>query len=371
LAASLGVLAVGALAATPAMAFDNIEWTWQKDIKEKVDIDVFIDIDVESTGLVEVEKLQIFLGDVKATNYVAHIYNEPFYEEADKEYTKYGYKTEDYYVPTTEKKYITVPDYKVCDKYYNCYTDYDTKVVYKDDWDKIPVQPLDARYELPIIEASATAIGNNQSITSDVPVFLHDGQFLAEINDDFYYDDKSLDTIYAAMPSGYDKKYCFRYCEPEGNLHHDIAGLFVLGALIGFLEEAEITAKSTVYDVKNVSVDNSSLAVANNISVELASDVDGVDKCKDGCTDSGDRLSNHIVIADITQFAIADVKAETSTTYVTATGYDHMRQLTTAELQTVDGYVNQVVKVPTPWISSTATAIGNNVSISVGPDLTN
>ncbi|MFN9356260.1 MAG: hypothetical protein ACK6A4_05475, partial [Alphaproteobacteria bacterium] len=52
LAASLAVIAASSLATSPAMAFDNVEWNWQKDIKEKVDIDVYVDVDVESTGIV-------------------------------------------------------------------------------------------------------------------------------------------------------------------------------------------------------------------------------------------------------------------------------------------------------------------------------
>lgn len=37
LAASLGALAIGAMA-NPAMAFDNLEWNWQKDVYEKVNM---------------------------------------------------------------------------------------------------------------------------------------------------------------------------------------------------------------------------------------------------------------------------------------------------------------------------------------------
>ena len=197
----------------------------------------------------------------------------------------------------------------------------------------------------------ATAVGNNQSITSDVPVFLHDGQFVAEVKDR-YRDHYSSDSLARSMPSG-GGGHCYRDCGPDGNLHTDIAGLFLLGAVAGIFEEAEITAKSTVTDVKNVSVDNSSTAVANNLSVNLASD----------------NPANHVVIADITQFAIANVKAETSTTYVSATGYDHMRQLTTATLSPTDGDPTRVIQVPTRWVSSTATAVGNNASITVGPVL--
>jgi hypothetical protein len=56
---------------------------------------------------------------------------------------------------------------------------------------------------------------------------------------------------------------------------------------------------------------------------------------------------------------------------VSANGYDHMRQLTTATLSPVEGNLGNVVQVPTPWVSSVATAVGNNVSINVGRDLTN
>jgi hypothetical protein len=134
------------------------------------------------------------------------------------------------------------------------------------------------------------------------------------------------------------------------------------------LEHANITADATVNYVTNVSVDNSATAVANNISVDLASDVDGGTRCNSGCDD---RLSNHVVIADITQFALANVTATATTKNVTATGYDHMRELTTATLRTRDDNPDTLVHVPTPWISNTATAVGNNVSITVGRDLTN
>ncbi|MEQ1863411.1 MAG: hypothetical protein ABL996_02030 [Micropepsaceae bacterium] len=380
LAASLGVLAFGALAATPAMAFDNLEWNWQKDVKEKVDIDVYIDVDVESTGLVEVEKLQIFLGDVTAHNYVYDIDNKPFYEGSGKDHNydpkphkrptwDYGKDDGQYYVPD-EKKHSYGPRKPVI----VCFQqgpgcggggDYDKG----DGWDKVPVKPLDARYELPIILASAQAIGNNQSISSDVPIFLHDGQFVANVRERCDLRCEWDPTaIMAGLPSStgsFDSRG--RYQEPEGNLHHKVALLFGLGAIFGVLEHAEIEAKSYVYDVTNVSVDNSSTAVANNISVNLASDVDGGTECKTGCKD---RLSNHVVIADITQFALANVSATTKTYDVTATGYDHMRQLETKTLSQREGDPGYTISVPTPWISSTATAVGNNVTINVGRDLT-
>lgn len=358
LAASLGVLAVGALAASPAQAFDDIDWDWKKDVNEKVDIDVYIDVDVESTGLVEVEKLQIFLGDATATATVEHIYNNPFYEESHrKDYFSHDPKSQ-------QPRLLTVCVWgKDCGG-----GDHDKNR----DWDKVPVKPLDARYELPIIENSAQAIGNNQSITSDVPVFLHDGQFVANVRGD---DDPKPCTnnwcdLMAGLPTSTSTTdlRTGRHDEPEGNLHHKIALVFGLLSLTPLLKHAEIEADATVQYVTNVSVDNSATAVANNIAVDLASDVDGGTSCDTGCDD---RLSNHVVIADITQFALANVTATATTKNVTATGYDHMRELTTATHKTRYDDPDTLVQVPTPWISNTATAVGNNVSITVGRDLTN
>ena len=140
-----------------------------------------------------------------------------------------------------------------------------------------------------------------------------------------------------------------------GNLNTTVALLFGIGAVTHHLTKAEIEAKSHVYDVHNVSVDASATALANNISVNVASKND----------------NNHIVIADITQFALANVTASSKVTDVTATGYDHMRELTTTTLQTIGDVTNVPVAVPTPWINASAQAIGNNASITVGPVLTN
>ena len=147
LAASLGVLAIGAMA-SPAMAFDNVDWTWNKTITQNEHINVWIDLDVDTTGLVEVEKLQIFLGNVNAQSTVSNIYN---YQDQDGHYD-----------------YI---------RYCYCY---------------IPVWVDPSEYaptELPIVRSIATAVGNNQTITSDVPVYLHDGQFVANSRYNYDYGD--------------------------------------------------------------------------------------------------------------------------------------------------------------------------------------
>jgi hypothetical protein len=379
LAASLGVLAGVALAATPAMAFDDVDWDWKKDVKEYVDIDAYIDLKVDITGMVQVEKLQIFLGDVKAESYVHDIDNNPFYE-------KTGYWDPDYAVPEDKKKHgyggkggdfeinIGAICYALCIGVVVDDWDKHGKRRHKDDgWDKIPVKPLDARVELPIVLSAATAVGNNQSITSDVPIFLHDGQYLANV--------KSGNTYPTPTPVSYDTQDAWKKppicvygfgkdCDKPnhdygGNAFVDLAEDFLKDAKYHKLTHANISAYSKVWDIKNASVDSSATAVGNNISVTLASDVDG---CNDTCNQG--RFSNHIVIADITQFALANVHAKSEVYDVSATGYNHMRELTTETLSEREGDPGFTIKVPTPWISSVATAVGNNVSISVGRDLT-
>ena len=76
-----------------------------------------------------------------------------------------------------------------------------------------------------------------------------------------------------------------------------------------------------------------------------------------------------MLIGDITQFALANVEATSRVTDVKTEGYDNMRQLTTATLSPTEGNLGNVIQVPTPWVSSVATAVGNNVSINVGRDL--
>ena len=344
-AASLGVLAFGAMAASPAMAFDNVNWTWNKTLTSTETHTVHIDLNVYTTGMVEVEKLQVFLGNVNAESTVKHIYNTPFYETAAQTCHWYTcYSDETYAIDDTKWQYRDAVDGH----------NYERELKLHDrggqpDFDTVNVKPINAVTELPIVLSSATAIGNNQSITSDVPVYLHDGQFVANVRDrnECY---EWCNMAYAVGPSTSSVGPNGIIFGGGGNLNTTVALLFGIGAVSGVLVPADIEAESTVYDVHNVSVDSSATAVANNISVNLRSN----------------NPNNHVVIADITQFALANVSAESSVHDVTATGYDHMRQLTTATLQTIGDQTNVPVSVPTPWISSVATAVGNNASITVG-----
>jgi hypothetical protein len=320
--------------ASPAMAFDNVNWSWTKDVREHVDIDVDIDIDIKSTGLVEVEKLQIFFGNVTAESNVHDINN-------------YQYN----------------PGFTI--QYVYC-------------WPVIICNAFDATVDLPSVISRATAVGNNQSITSDVPVFLHDGQFVA--NTWFNRDDGCdwICTVKAAMPDADTASLGGPQGGPHGpagNLHTDLALLFTLGAAFGLLTPADISATSNVWNIHNATVDSSATAVANNISVTLKSDVDGTgdddariatvpgvclpgSPCQPPHHGDDALLSNHVVIADITQFAYANVSAVSNVCDVTLYDYKNLSPDTSA--------------LGRPIVSSVATAVGNNVSITVGvPDASN
>ncbi|MDZ4868577.1 MAG: hypothetical protein SGI91_14755 [Alphaproteobacteria bacterium] len=358
LAASLGVLAIGAMAASPAMAFDDVDWDWHKDVKETVDIDVDIDIDLESTGLVEIEKLQIFLGNVTATSTVHDINNKQYDRD---QYVDLHYPVQ---APMLSGKY---------DRGYNfcyCYPEVD-----------IDEAAFDAVYQLPSVVSAATAVGNNQSITSDVPVFLHDGQFVANTLGNYY----DWDTLAKAMPGANSVQSPGGGYQGggEGNLHTDLAILFTLASGIGFLTPAEIKATSTVFNIKNATVDSTATAVANNLSVTLESEVDGTataglatvktgggQQCQSwdkNChnypnpTVSTPTLSNHVVIADITQFAYANVSAVSNVCDVSLNEYSNLSP-------NVDPVTGDLLgnKLGRPIVNSVATAVGNNVSITVG-----
>ena len=78
LLASAAVAVMGmAMASQPAMAFDTVNWEWNKLIEETVIKDVNVTIDVSPTGMTEIEKMQILIGDVTASSSVTNVSNNP------------------------------------------------------------------------------------------------------------------------------------------------------------------------------------------------------------------------------------------------------------------------------------------------------
>lgn len=106
--------------------------------------------------------------------------------------------------------------------------------------------------------------------------------------------------------------------------------------------QAEISAASYVSDVSNASASSAATAAANNLNVEACV------LCSPGRSRAGGVETDLVVIGNLIQDSRADVIATSIVEGVALGGYLRLGRL--------DG----------PTVSSTATAIGNNASISAG-----
>jgi hypothetical protein len=313
-------IALGLIGATtPAKAFDTVNWRWDADVDETVTKNVRININLDPKGMVMVEDLQVFVGNAKATSTVYNINNkQPEGNPPDSLTVKFhygpgddpGHLVDDGF-QSPEVKSATVNDH---DGFTNGKF-HEGTVSATLDLSKLEKEPaIDAVKELPSVVSTATAVANNTSITTDTAVQLHEGQFafggVGEIN---------------LGNSNEDNRWY------SGNSNLSLANI-LLGALgEGGLTKSKIDAKSTVYDITNASVDSSATAVANNLSVKV--------------TATGpDRL----LMGDITQFAVADVTATSKVSDVS-----------------LENYFNLGSPLGRPIVSSVATAVGNNKSITV------
>lgn len=334
---SAGAVALGlGLAATSALAFDDVNWTWNKTIDERVRKQIDIISTINPTGMTEIEKLQIYIGDVSATSTVHDIYNNPPTQDEGgtviiNEIFDFATTVDDSTDPST----VDAPvdgvgdgDSPVTATLLEGGTEdegsdelvFQVQVEGEVDVPAGEGDPLDAELELPAIESVAVAVGNNQSIESAVSTQLHDAQILFDVEDENGTDPTPVPLLQSNGEGG--------------NAHTDLAVAATLAAALGFIDKADISASSEVYNILNATVESSATAVGNNMNVDLSE------------APVGDQL----LIADITQFAYADVSA---------TSYVH------------DVWINNYnnLGAVSPIVSSTATAIGNNLSVNVGvPD---
>jgi hypothetical protein len=160
------------------------------------------------------------------------------------------------------------------------------------------------------IDTSATAVGNNQNITSNTATFLNDGQFT--------YGAASLANT-AITPDGLADAASALFDIDNSHLAFGLG--VVAGEALDIITPATITASSTTSGVTstNSNINNNATAVANNTNVNVDSD---------------------LLIGDLTQVAVANVSAGATLTGVTTSLGD---------------------------INNHATAVGNNVNINVGP----
>lgn len=320
---SVSTLALGMIGfAGAANAFDDVNWTWNAAVEETVTKTVDINIDIDPTGMVMLEDLQISIGDVTATSNVHGIYNHqptggteggPVEVDLgsitlDADYglggaflpggtatPTVGDEGPSDLSPTVTSGMIDETD-SPPDVNGNVMAEIDLGSI------MIEVEPtegeaFDALTELPEVISAATAVGNNTSITADTAVQLHEAQWA--IGD-------------VSIP-------------PQG----EDGGGFTWSRVVG-IEKAEISATSDVYDILNASVDSSATAVGNNLTVDIEAE-------------GSDRLA----IADVIQVSIANVTATSNVSDVDLYNYTNLGAL------------------DRPIVNSVATAVGNNKSFSV------
>ena len=169
--------------------------------------------------------------------------------------------------------------------------------------------------ELPEVVSAATAVANNTSITTDTMIELHEGQFAFNVEGG---ENGSSETPFVTGAN-------------TENSNLTAAGVLGVLAITGAIVPSQISATSTVSDILNASVDSAATAVANNLSVSMEPKSAG----------------DSVMIADIVQFAYANVTATSSVSNVSLNNYTNL------------GVLDR------PIVSSVATAVGNNKSITV------
>jgi hypothetical protein len=362
MAALLGASASG------AWAFDEINWSWDKDIIQTENIDITVTTNVEPDGLVQVEKMQINIGDTKARAIVNGITNNAASEEGGGAGTVSVNQTFTFdpvnYDPVTGNfpcnqnasegdctlvnqngtptGPLTATIEAGAGHLNESGNEFSFDLVVSGE---IPVAALDFLLDaadLPKIENAATAVANNQSITADTAIYLSDAQYNFGGFPD-WGEDMSTEEILAAIAGTLAADAAFDEFK-DNNLHTAAAFALTLAAAGGVIEPAEVKATARVSDILNAYVDNSATAVANNASFEIL---------------DGSGSNNKVVVADLTQFNYGDVTARASVRDVELNGYDGFG----------DAFLGGGGDDVTPIVTNVATAVGNNMSIKVGvPD---
>lgn len=342
--AAVALLGVGA-APKQAMAFDEVNWNWESTITENLNEEIAVNIDVAPSGLTQIEKMQLNIGDVTATSTVSNVINTPPGEEGPAEGPTPGPTTvtldlkalyDDNVAnnPITSVELLNNEENDFDLSNATGYVDNNAEELYltfdltmpEEEPNPGPV-PIGERLgvDLPAVASVATAVANNQSIETSVSTRLHDGQFAFGGFAGGEGEGGAIEDLAANFPD-------------TGNTHTDIAAAMALGAASGAITPATISADSSVTEILNASVDSQATAVANNMSVDLAGATEG----------------DAFMIADITQVAYADVSATSLVDAVTIEGYS---DLGSAGFGAGEDQI--------PLVNSVATAVGNNLTIKV------
>lgn len=243
-ASALSFAAMGA----PAHAFDTIQWDWQLNVTTDVVQDVTIGVTANPVGIAVIENDQVFVGSAAATSTVTAPVN----------------------MPAVDISGANSPD------------------------------------DLAKVESTATAVGNNGTIESDISANVDSSQ-VAGVES-------------TTIPATYDPT-------TGAELTPEIT--------TSVIQPASFTAIASTTGGVNVQIDNSAQALANNLSIEM-----------DGPTND-----DRTLISNNEQISYAAVTSTSTVDSPTVTDF--------AGLGTMEE----------PWVSSSATAVGNNLQITVeAPD---
>ena len=351
LLASAAVVVMGlGLAPKPALAFDELNWTWDKTVTEDVVKTVNVNIDSSPTGMLELEKIQMQIGDVTATSTVTNVTNnppgpsaEPAPEPAPTTFTldlKAKYDDNQTNNPITSVTLLNADENGLELSNASGHVDNNKEKIYLTFDLTVPAEepapePIAIgdrlAIDLPKVNSEATAVGNNQNIESSVAIQLHDGQYLfGGFSEPPLEGDNPLSGVFDENGTG--------------NSHSNALANLVYAGSLGLITPATVSADSTVSGILNASVDSKATAVGNNMSIEL----------------NAVSADDAFMIADVTQFSYADVTANSLVDDVTIEGYS---EFGTAGMGPCGGCLEGEPQIP--LVNSVATAVGNNFSVKI------
>ena len=353
LASAASVAMIAGLAASPAQAFDDVDWQWEKNVDDTVVKEALISSEINPSGLVDVQKFQLHVGNLSSTSEVTNVTYDREGEAGDggTQTVTIDGRYDDDDIGDTEDAEGTAtapaadsPTFSVDSVNGGTFNEVSSGTTDEEDDAspdtykiKVSVSPsavdgelkrLDARTQLPEVESSATSVANNQSVDTQVHTELNDGQLAygsaQESNDGTFVNDDGADA---------DAEILGAFEGTNDGIDNDqmsAALAAAVGNINGTISKASITANSTVANITNARVDSDATAVTNNMSATL------------NATTGEDA----VMVADITQAGFADVGATSDVNNVSANNFKNMGRID-------------------PFVSSTATAVGNNLSITV------
>lgn len=332
---STALAGLAAFAASPALAFDENNWTWNKTVDEVVDINVVIDSDITPDGHFELQDRQFYTGDVVARSTISG-----------------DYLSNDSKAPQDLSGTVMVPVSVPVSGVLNVSGDYDANApgpnITSGEVNVSAVEGLDITSSDVIEETSQISVQPSSfSIDFDVQGTAS-GEVEVDLGD-LEFEVQTLDaTTEMANAAGSATAIAnFKNIDSETATYLDEAQQHAADNSDGAGVLAQSTA-GNIQDPVELAVELDATAISNLLTVNVATSD-----------------PNNVFIGDVSQTTDANMLAEVST-YQDLSGFNNLGSyagLMDSEGAAISGRV----------ASLTASAIGNFADIKVGPtvDLTN